>query len=334
MINSCSSLLGKISMFNKRAKSGNRGYGWSLLFKVRLMLVGLLVLPPLLILFILEINPQGLAEYAALWLLAAVVFMAPVSKFISDFLILNELKVVDKFCSRLKGGDYSVRFDLPDERDEEHEILRLKRSLNWMAHVICRREQELEQRLKQTHDERVRYKSMSMLDPLTGLYNRRGLEHKLTGLVREALSVGRPLSMMFVDADKFKEVNDTHGHEAGDDLLRNLGRILRNNVRRNIDVPFRYGGDEFGVLHVGSDSDQASIVARRVLKAYNDSRIGNTSLSIGIAEILTVGDNLSPEDLGSRLLKNADKAAYTAKQEGGARVHVCGLVQENTQPEE
>ncbi len=299
----------------------DRACAWCVVFKLRLLLVLLLVLPLLAILIGLESRPRDMRNYVAIGLLASVMLLAPLSRLIGHFLILRDLKAVEEFCLRLKGGDYNVQFKLPPQQDEEHEMLILKRNLNWMAHVISRREHELQRKLEETDADRNRYESMSMLDPLTGLFNRRGMELKLTQMTREASVAGRPLSMMFLDADKFKEINDTFGHEAGDELLRNLGRILQKNVRQGVDVPFRFGGDEFGVLFVGFGIDQTSLIGRRILRAYNESRIGSTTLSIGIAAFSST-EGGPPEADARQLLKSADMAAYKAKQQGGNRIYV------------
>jgi len=293
---------------------------WSITTKVRLLLVFLVVLPALGGLIVLESRPQDMQQYLILMVLGGIILLAPLSWLAGQFLVLRELRAVEEFCLRLKAGDYGAKFLLPPQKDEEHEILVLKRNLNWMAHVISRRELQLQEELAQTHEDKKRFASMSMLDPLTGLYNRRTLEGRLAVMAHEAAATRRPLTMMFLDADKFKSVNDTFGHQAGDDLLRNLGRILSNNVRERVDVPFRYGGDEFGVLLVGIGTDQAAVIAERILRAYNDSRVGETTLSIGIAGFN--GSGPDHEAAAARLLAKADQAAYEAKRQGGNRVHI------------
>lgn len=299
---------------------------WSVITKVRLLLVFLIVLPALAGLIILESRPQDLQQYLVLVVLAGIVFLAPLSRGIGNFLVLKELQKVERFCLRVKAGDYGSLFDLPPQEDEEHELLVLKRNLNWMAHVISRRELQLQEELAQTHEDRQRFASMSMLDPLTGLYNRRTLEERLAVVAHEAATTRRPLTMMFLDADKFKSVNDTYGHQAGDELLKNLGRILRSNVRERVDLPFRYGGDEFGVLLVGIGTDQAAVIAKRILRAYNKVRVGETTLSIGIAGFSGSGPDHDADAAG--LLSAADQAAYEAKRRGGNQLFIHAVCDE------
>lgn len=295
-------------------------YGWSITTKVRLLLIALVVLPSIGGLILLESRPNDLQTYFIVALIGTLVLLAPLSNFIADYLVMRDLREVERFCLKLKGGNYHVTFDLPQQVDEERDILVLKRNLNWMAHVISRREMQLETELAKTHKDRERFADMSLRDQLTGLYNRRGMEERLAVLGHEAWAVDRPLTMLFLDADKFKEVNDTYGHQAGDELLQNLGAIIRTNVREGIDVPFRYGGDEFGVLLVGNDLEHAERVARRILRAYEEVRIGQSSLSIGIA-MMTKTDNGYLQDT-RQLLSDADQAAYAAKRAGGNRVHL------------
>lgn len=220
---------------------------------------------------------------------------------------------------------------MPPQRDEDQDILVLKRNLNWMAHVISRREMQLESELAKTHKERVRFADMSLRDQLTGLFNRRGMEERLNASAHEAWATNRPLTMLFLDADKFKAVNDTYGHQAGDELLRNLGAIIRANVREGVDAPFRYGGDEFGVLLVGIGMEPARIIADRILRAYTEIRIGESSLSIGIAVMIKTEDGYQED--ARRLLEHADQAAYEAKRDGGSRVHVHSVAGEHVDGE-
>ncbi len=290
--------------------------GWSVVAKVRILLILTVVLPSIAGLIVLEsASTDDLKVFLAMGLVVWIALLAPLSSLIAHLLVLRELKKIETFCSHLKAGDYDRRFILPPQGDEEHELLVLKRNLNWMAHGISRREMELHQLLKQTQEKSVHHKNMAIMDPLTGLYNRRGLESKLTGLVREASTTHRPLTMMFLDADKFKTVNDTFGHRAGDDLLKNLGRILRANVREQIDVPFRFGGDEFGVLFVGLEPMRARTIGERILDAYNTCRVGETTLSIGIAGFVKTNQGLEAD--ADRLVAAADEAAYEAKKLGG-----------------
>jgi len=165
---------------------------------------------------------------------------------------------------------------------------------------------------------------LALTDPLTGLSNRRHFLERLQGEVERALRYQRPLSVVLLDLDHFKRVNDTHGHAAGDDVLRGAARALRS-VCRDVDLPARWGGEELALLLPETDAAGALIVAERVrerieAQAYtapSGSAFGVTA-SLGVA---TAGDKaLSAE----ALLHASDRALYRAKDEGRNRVIVAG----------
>ncbi|TBV83295.1 MAG: GGDEF domain-containing protein [Desulfobulbaceae bacterium] len=301
------------------ASIGDSMLGWSTAKKLRLIIVVLMVIPTLGGLIILKVDAQYLESYLVFMLLAWLILLRPLSTLLGHFLALQELHDIEQFCRKFKSGNYGARFDLPPQRAEESDLLALKRHLNWMAHLISRRERQLEEELGKAHQDRAHHENMSMLDPLTGLHNQRGLQAKMTQLIIEATATNRPLTMIFIDIDKFKSVNDTFGHQAGDELLRHMGRILRDNVREDMDVPFRYGGDEFGVLLVNTELKHANVLGERILQTYNTAKTGDTTLSIGIIEMIaTEGDHHLATD---KMMKMADQAAYKAKRSGGNRIH-------------
>ncbi|MFP4111236.1 MAG: diguanylate cyclase [Desulfonatronovibrio sp.] len=296
-------------------------HGWSITTKVQLLLVILIVLPSIGGLIILESRPEQVQALFILALIGTLACLGPMSRFIADYLVMREMREVERFCQKLKCGEYHVRFEMPPQQDHERDILVLKRNLNWMAHVISRRELQLQDELAKTHKDKIRYANMSMLDALTGLFNRRGLEAMLEEKAHEAAATGRPLSMLFLDVDKFKAVNDTYGHQVGDELLRSLGGIIQANVRQNVDVPFRYGGDEFGVLLVGIDLDKATRIAQRIFHGFRAVCIGESRLSIGLSRMETTEAGHVAD--AQAMLAAADQAAYTAKRNGGDRINIA-----------
>ncbi len=158
-------------------------------------------------------------------------------------------------------------------------------------------------------------------DPLTGLLNRREFERELEQMLHSARTLRKPHGLLYIDMDQFKVVNDTCGHVAGDELLRQLATILAQRLR-GTDVLARLGGDEFGVLLEGCPPDQAKRIANSLLDAVKDFRfvwmekVFEVGLSIGLVLI-------DPEsrDVAS-ILSAADEACYTAKDNGRNRVHV------------
>ena len=161
---------------------------------------------------------------------------------------------------------------------------------------------------------------MAITDPLTGLHNRRYMASHLDTLMKSA-SPAKPISFLILDIDYFKAVNDTHGHDVGDEVLREFATRISANVR-GIDLACRHGGEEFVVVMPDTDSGFAFTVAERLRQSIESTPIKisrapsslNITVSIGIAS-----SNGSP-DVPEQLLRRADQALYRAKREGRNRV--------------
>lgn len=170
----------------------------------------------------------------------------------------------------------------------------------------------LADRVKQAREERLRAELASRTDALTGLQNRRAYE-EVSELEAERLRrYGGELSAIMVDVNRFKQVNDIHGHSCGDALLRQVAARLRHHVRSN-DYVFRMGGDEFLILLPGTDREQASLLASRLSQIIADrpvlyhGKALQTSISLGVAQY-------HKEDEGiDDLLRRADEAMYLEK---------------------
>lgn len=156
----------------------------------------------------------------------------------------------------------------------------------------------------------------ALKDPLTGLWNRRYLDERLSEEMARSQRFGKPLSACVVDLDGFKQVNDQHGHDAGDRVLISVAEAMTKAVRCN-DVVTRLGGDEFVVLLSCSDQGEALEVARRIVAELDRSdAFGLVSASAGVATADCT--EVSP-DLGHRLLLDADRALLEAKRTGKCR---------------
>lgn len=161
---------------------------------------------------------------------------------------------------------------------------------------------------------------LSMCDMLTDLYNRRCFEMKLHEEIPRAHRQGYPVFLALLDVDRFKEYNDQHGHQAGDRVLQDIGRILVQCTRENVDWCFRFGGDEFAIIIPYATAVQAVQIADRILERYShESRYASTSLSVGLAQFLKHPGSSWPEDI-AELVTRADKALYSGKEQGGNRV--------------
>ena len=161
----------------------------------------------------------------------------------------------------------------------------------------------------------------AVTDGLTGLHNRRYMETHLGTLVEQAAQRGKPLTTLVLDIDYFKSVNDTHGHDAGDDVLREFALRIRKSIR-NIDLACRLGGEEFVIVMPDTDMTVAATVAERLRRRIagepfpiqQGTKLLNVTLSIGIAALT------NPDDTAATILKRADLALYRAKRDGRNRV--------------
>jgi two-component system cell cycle response regulator len=161
----------------------------------------------------------------------------------------------------------------------------------------------------------------AVTDPLTGLYNRRYMETHADSLVERAAARGKPLSVLIIDIDHFKAVNDTYGHDAGDDVLREFSDRLRSCIR-GIDLACRHGGEEFVVVMPDTDLGVANKVAERIRRRIagepfpieRGSRNVEVTISIGLA------GRIGPQDKAALIMKRADAALYLAKRNGRNRV--------------
>lgn len=158
---------------------------------------------------------------------------------------------------------------------------------------------------------------LSRTDLLTGLSNRRRLEETLQAELLRARRYGAPFSVVLLDVDRFKTINDRFGHQTGDAVLVRLAEILTREVRET-DVAGRWGGEEFLVVCPECDLDCAAILARRLrerVAAHGFLEAGQVTISLGVAAIL-------PEDDVQQVVSRADEALYRAKQNGRDRVEL------------
>ncbi len=175
--------------------------------------------------------------------------------------------------------------------------------------------------LEEAESDKVRYQWLATVDALTGCHNRRALMDKLGQELDRARRYGLAISVLMIDLDRFKTVNDTFGHLVGDRVLQQLGDLLRRQVR-SVDVVARYGGEEFVVLLPETDKQGAVVFAERIriaVEQHNFSDSGGeiwATVSIGVAG--TPNDGISSAE---ELLGHADNTLYEAK--AGGRNRVC-----------
>jgi two-component system, cell cycle response regulator len=162
---------------------------------------------------------------------------------------------------------------------------------------------------------------LAITDGLTGLFNRRYMETHLGMLVEQSAERGKPITVLVLDIDYFKAINDSYGHDAGDDVLREFALRMRK-ATRNIDLACRYGGEEFVIVMPETDMAVATMVAERLRRRIasepfaiqQGARHLEVTISIGIAALSAADDN------AATILKRADRALYRAKRDGRNRV--------------
>ena len=167
------------------------------------------------------------------------------------------------------------------------------------------------------------YRLLSQSDALTGLYNRRHLHCCLPQEIERASRYGRPLSLLLIDCDHFKRINDTWGHLAGDRVLQSLGSLIRASLRAS-DRAYRYGGEEFVILLPETSGSDALSLADRLrgsfagMALFPDDQAARFTLSVGVAEY-------RPGESEQNFVNRADKAMYEAKRLGRNRVAMADL---------
>jgi len=166
-------------------------------------------------------------------------------------------------------------------------------------------------RLELIHEDQIRkLAEMAIVDMLTGAFSREFFDYRLAEEVVRSRRYGRPLSLLMLDIDHFKQYNDTHGHPAGDELLRGMGELMRG-TKRDSDLLYRYGGEEFTLLLPVTSLADAAQDAERIRAAVAQKL--TVTVSIGAAE-------LSENQEGADLLQCADERLYMAKNSGRNRV--------------
>jgi len=171
-----------------------------------------------------------------------------------------------------------------------------------------------------------RLERIGLTDPLTRVNNRRYFEQRLKEEVSNTMRYKSPLGCMFIDIDRFKNVNDSLGHAAGDEVLKSVAGLINEQLRSG-DVIARYGGEEFVVLLPNTASRDAAEIAERVRSSVGDQVLSpvkgrslRISVSIGVASLIDSSSTGNPDAAGHRLVEAADRALFDAKRAGRNRV--------------
>lgn len=162
---------------------------------------------------------------------------------------------------------------------------------------------------------------LSNIDGLTGLYNRRFFQINIDRMVMEASRTNSSLSIIMLDIDHFKKVNDSHGHKAGDDVIRFLARTIKNNIRK-VDIAARYGGEEFIVLLHNTNIEGAARLAEKIRILVKDATINADGSSLNITSSFGISSYPSLSMGSGQLVKDADTALYYSKENGRNKVTI------------
>ncbi|MBB3351171.1 PleD family two-component system response regulator [Rhizobium lentis] len=162
---------------------------------------------------------------------------------------------------------------------------------------------------------------LAVTDPLTGLYNRRYLDNHLNVLFNRSMARGRPLSVLITDIDRFKQVNDTYGHDGGDEVLREFANRVRSTIR-GADLACRYGGEEFVVVMPDTSPEVAAAVAERLRAAVESApfMLKRSSEALAVTASFGIASRFGAVLTPDQLMKQADLALYQAKNTGRNRV--------------
>lgn len=183
--------------------------------------------------------------------------------------------------------------------------------------LISRRLQEINSQLNE----------MAMTDPLTAIANRRHFDEQLSAFIKQSRRDNEPLTLLMIDVDHFKKYNDIYGHPAGDLCLQQIASVLRDELRRPLDLVARVGGEEFAAILPHTSPAGCKLIARRVLNRIRDihmphmgNAVGIVTLSVGGATIDADEPAVTKEDI----IERADKALYAAKNSGRNRARFAG----------
>ena len=248
--------------------------------------------------------------------------LALVLSFIIARSISLPLKQLVGVMKATRTGHYLIRMDY----EGKDEITELSQRFNDMASKVHQHNERLEElvaeRTRELEQANRQLEALSATDSLTGIANRRRFDEALSGELRRAVRSQKPLALMMLDVDYFKNYNDRYGHLAGDDCLRTIARVMRASSRRATDLAARYGGEEFAVIVAESDAANVVQFAENIRNAvaalqipHEESPFGCVTCSIGVIAV-QVDENMSTDTL----LRLADVALYQAKALGRNRV--------------
>ncbi len=188
---------------------------------------------------------------------------------------------------------------------------------------------KLEEEIKELKEAKKELEKKSYEDSLTELFNRRYFDEKaLPSEIKRAERYKKPLSLIMTDIDYFREINNRYGHPIGDEVLKNFAKILKENIREGIDIPVRYGGEEFVILCPYVPKETAGKIAERLRKKVEETTFlvktaEGKSLKLNLSASFGVTD-FKKEEAPEVFIKRADDALYLAKAKGRNKTWLLG----------
>lgn len=224
--------------------------------------------------------------------------------------------------------ELSIQLHNKAVKAKEREMLAQARTLaveraakNELEEKVNRRTREVQNTLSQLESANKKLGQMSRTDGLTGLFNRRYFDEAFEEEFKRAVRHGLPLSVIMGDIDHFKQINDTHGHQVGDQCLKAVASTWQAHLKRAGELVARYGGEEFVSLLPTTDINDAKKIAEQIRAAIEAANPKLNEIHIKLTISLGVSSlSLSGEDNMDALLQRADNALYEAKAQGRNRV--------------
>ncbi|SDM58717.1 GGDEF domain-containing protein [Acetanaerobacterium elongatum] len=270
--------------------------------------------------------PRGDAKSVALYFaivicVAALAYMHPIRGIV--LFLVNHLVFIGMFVTA-----YSGKVKLSDSIFNTTVVAALAIVISTSRYVGARRafcsHAVIVQKNREIEEMNHKLSELVHTDVLTGLHNRRFLDEYMPALWQNAIAAQTPVSILMLDIDDFKCLNDYYGHHAGDSCIAKVARLMRECSDDGRDYVLRYGGEEFAVVMPGAKPSQAAETAERIRAAVEALNISNP---LSALEMITVSIGLygavpTEEDTPKRFFRNADKALYQAKRNGKNRVEV------------
>lgn len=332
-----------------RAIRGEEGRGAGIDYRGQPVLAGWVTIPYLQMALVVKqdadetLEPMMTQRYAivvvVLFLLG---FVAWIMVLVSRYFV-RPVQRVAQISSQLAQGHWHIR--LPESQVQNLEVYQLEQSVNQLAQTIEAQLDQLQAQATELEEqatelaaynynleslvaERTReLERLSIVDPMTGLFNRRHYMSEAPKLWRQAARGQHLLLFVLLDVDKFKEYNDTQGHQLGDNALIRVASVLQEVCRRSSDLVFRMGGEEMAVLSLVKDEQEAQVMAQRILSSVELCGIPHpastvlpvVTVSLGLAFFDGVACSSPTEPSIDVLYALADSALYQAKMTGRNR---------------